>query len=559
VHGRALSNDGSTVYVVGEMQPASSTQKGTVRDAFIAVLDATNLLTTKISYLGEGAQGVAYAVAASDNAVFVAYTTSSAITGNDLHLCKLNASGVASDEWACTREVILQGNGQDVPVALALSQNNVVVIGTSDSTDLYHTGDGHHGDEDIIVGVYTRASLAQMSLQYLGGEATDRAGGVVIVGDEITVVGTTNSEEIALTDSARDTAPSGDSEGLIARLALNGGDILYMSLFGAHGADALTGVAYDPDSAEYCIGGAVASGGTSSGLPGLFQDELLGPSDAFVSRLRLDSEHAFEVVWTALVGGSGQETPGAVACAGGQTSIVGQTTSPDFPEKELADTANQFPGDVNGDRPGDAFVAIILSEKENPQPGEVRASLNTSSSEWTLDVSWDPFVDASSVKYAVGVGAADSDEPELLEYLDKNQVTSHTFENFRAGMGTTIRAFVRATDFFGNSTVARSDPIVVLSDSDGGLPDSGSADGGLPDSGHDAGALPHDAGIVDAGFDAGFDAGIDARPDAGDADAAPISARQAVLGWGCSSAGGTAFIGLGTLALALLLGPRKRS
>ena len=117
----------------------------------------------------------------------------------------------------------------------------------------------------------------------VGGNGADRALGVSLDPTGAAwVVGTTESDDLAVTPDAHAGRHSGAADAFVARLAPEDGRAVYLTYIGHVGQDELRGV-------HVGSGGSVAVCGQSSGVPGELRGPLSGgrrgPADALVLRL----------------------------------------------------------------------------------------------------------------------------------------------------------------------------------------------------------------------------------------------------------------------------------
>ena len=175
------------------------------------------------------------------------------------------------------------------------------------------------------------ASGALVYSTYFGGTHHDEANGIAVDGaGNAYITGMTTSEDFPITPGAfQATRGSSISDAFIVKLGSTGSTLGYSTLFGGAGPDVGVGIAVDPGGRAFVAGrtrGAVNNlPGTSTG----FQTAYAGGfEDGFLIRMSPDGA-AME--YGTYLGGSGGDTPNAVAIRGAEAFVVGQTTSVDLP------------------------------------------------------------------------------------------------------------------------------------------------------------------------------------------------------------------------------------
>lgn len=210
---------------------------------------------------------------------------------------------------------------------------------------------------DHVTAFVTRfnpAGTALLYSTYLGGTrdesgtdiAVDRTGAAY-------VTGFTNSTDFprkhplrsAARGCNRDPAHAGDA--FVAKLSPAGDRLIYSTCLGGSGADWGSGIAVDAVGAVYVTG---ATSSTDFPVKQPLQRRRAGQANAFVARI---SRNGGSLTYSTYLGGSGADQGSAIAVdATGSASIVGATTSWDFPLR--SPMQRTFGG---GD--ADAFVARL--------------------------------------------------------------------------------------------------------------------------------------------------------------------------------------------------------
>jgi hypothetical protein len=180
----------------------------------------------------------------------------------------------------------------------------------------------------------------------LGGNGEDFAGGVAVGSNGgIYVSGTTNSADIPVTAGLEASPGPGYTHGFALKLANDGSQVLWGTYLGGSRYDQVYSIAVDANGAAY-----VAGTTQSADLPTVHarQAAYRGNSDGFVAAIAPDGQ-SFN--YFTYLGGSGDDQANAIAVdAAGNASIVGSTTSANFP------TQNAFQSKLGS---GDAFVTRL--------------------------------------------------------------------------------------------------------------------------------------------------------------------------------------------------------
>jgi hypothetical protein len=121
-------------------------------------------------------------------------------------------------------------------------------------------------------------------------------------------------------------APCGASgDAFVAKLDAAGSALLYSTYLGGAAADLGLGIAVDGSGNAYVTGQTF-----SNNLPGGFTI-LRGPSDAFVTRINTNATGAASLLYSTLLGGTGDESASGIALDNsGYVYVSGQTSSADF-------------------------------------------------------------------------------------------------------------------------------------------------------------------------------------------------------------------------------------
>jgi len=176
------------------------------------------------------------------------------------------------------------------------------------------------------------ASGALVYSTYFGGTHHDEANGIAVDGaGNAYITGMTTSDDFPITPGAfQTTRGSSISDAFIVKLGPTGSTLGYSTLFGGFGPGVGVGIAVDPGGRAFVAGRTRPAAvnnlpGTSAG----FQTAHAGGfEDGFLIRMSPDGA---AVEYGTYLGGSGGDTPNAVAIRGAEAFVVGQTTSVDLP------------------------------------------------------------------------------------------------------------------------------------------------------------------------------------------------------------------------------------
>jgi len=193
-------------------------------------------------------------------------------------------------------------------------------------------------NRDVFITKWDPTGEQLLYSTYLGGSDAEWATGIAVDSSgSAYVVGYTWSQNFPVTPGAFQTKLAGSRNAFIAKLSPDGSKLIYSTLLGG-GGESTGGIAVD------AAGSAVVTGSAGPGFPvtpNAFQRApggncafQVGPiwtggDDAFVTKLSSDGG---SLVYSTLLGGScGESGYGVALNAGGDSWVVGQTVSRDFP------------------------------------------------------------------------------------------------------------------------------------------------------------------------------------------------------------------------------------
>jgi hypothetical protein len=288
---------------------------------------------------------------------------------HDVFVARVRVDGTV--EW-CT---YVGGPGYDRAYAIEVDGDRVVVAGragvgfptTAGAVQTGFQGDfapnGAYGPQDGFVLALSRDGSTLLWSTYVGGpgpgfvrDAAIGPGGDV----HVAITGVQGVHPLVTPGSFRDAPPPG-IDGVVARLAGDGGSVRWATYLGGSGVDLV-----NPSIRVDATGRVLVTGATDSWdfptTPGAFQPALHGPSDMTLSALAPDGA---SMVFGTYFGGGGDEeteTHSLALAPGGDVLLAATTTSEDLPG-----TAGALQGARAGAR--DGFVARF-----DPAGGLVRAT-----------------------------------------------------------------------------------------------------------------------------------------------------------------------------------------
>lgn len=262
-----------------------TTYNGGTFDAFAALIspDGEFLWST---YLGGTGWDYGYAVAATDDGLFVAGKTSSSnwvskgfdltyAGGNfDGYLVRLSVTG--QHVWS----TYLGGTGEEAAVSLASGNDVLYVVGDTTSTDLPFPGiqESRGSRDGFAVAVSTDGECLWGTR--LGGTDIDQATAILDGGSGSVVVAGTTTSDHWLADGSGN-ARCGEADGFVVRLCPTNGEILWGRYLGGPQNDTPLTLTRGPGD-TVCVAGMTYS---VDWLPNDPWGDPLGDADAFVATI----------------------------------------------------------------------------------------------------------------------------------------------------------------------------------------------------------------------------------------------------------------------------------
>ncbi len=364
---------------------------GTVSgDAFVAKFDSTGSNLVYFTYLGGSAEDGALdlAVDTNGNAFVVGLTTSGnfpvrkALFGHnrskiDSYLGTYSREGFVSVLNPSGSELVystyLGGYGGDIVTAVAVDESGAAwITGTTSSTNFPVVnplpGQRHRAKgQDAFVSKIAPGGGSLLFSTYFGGNQTDVGQGIACDSEgSAYVVGYTSSPNIPITNAFQTlvnnkTNVTGALDAFVAKFSAQGA-LLYSTFLGRAGNDAAYRVAVDS------VGNAYVAGYTQSklfpntmtnvvGLTNVSKASVLN-SDAFLAKIGVDSAGVSELLYSAVLGGTANDSGWDVAVTpSGEAYTVGITASRNFPTNNTAG----FLSRTNSGK-ADVFVAGISAD-----------------------------------------------------------------------------------------------------------------------------------------------------------------------------------------------------
>jgi len=341
---------------------------------------------------GDYDQASAVAVNASGSVLVTGWTNSAdlvyannASSGNyDAFVAQISSTGAV--QWV----TYLGGSSVDQATGIATdSANNVVVSGSTFSSDLAGANNTIQGDYDAFVAKFSTYGALQWST-YVGGVGTDIANGIAVdSADAIVVVGYTSSATSFV--GAGNAYQGGSYDAFVGKIGSTG-TLAWATFTGGMGLDWGTGIAVDSSDNVYITGHT-----SSDDFTGAINSYASGSYDAFVARI----SSAGTQLWATFLGGLGSDYGTGIAVNSSDTAyIIGTTSSDDLPAP-----TNTYVGGAY-----DAFVARISA--------------------------------AGAVLWATYLGGmgADYGSAIAIDPSDAALITGHTCSDDFVGMGNTYQS-----------------------------------------------------------------------------------------------------------------------
>jgi len=202
---------------------------------------------------------------------------------------------------------------------------------------------------------------------YLGGTGYERGSGIEVDSNGSAYI-TGQTTSIGLGTAGvfqQNTDPTNGSDAFVAKVNATGNQLLYFTYIGGPGFEEGIGIDIDGTGNAYISGTTQSSGLATSGA---YQRNLVGSSDAFVSKISADASQ--QLYFSYLGGGGGDVAGGIVVDETGAAYITGITPSPDFPtgrNLESGQLRNFAQPTFQSEYQGGAFDAFVTKFNPNGQ------------------------------------------------------------------------------------------------------------------------------------------------------------------------------------------------
>lgn len=241
----------------------------------------------------------------------------------------------------------LGGRNEDEGAAIALDPSgNIYIAGVTQSVDFPASSGSSAGGLDVFVTKLDPTGTHVLFSTYVGGSGTDDARSLAVdTAGNVYVAGLTRSPNFPMKTPVSSTL-HGDVDAFVFKMSTTGAGLIFSTYLGGGGNDEAHGIAIDAAHNVYVTGDT-----TSTDFPaaGALQGVNAGNTDAFVAKLA-PAGNAL-VYATYLGGGDGDSAQAIASDASGNVTVVGNTSSTNFP------TASAFQSTLQGE--SDAFVTRL--------------------------------------------------------------------------------------------------------------------------------------------------------------------------------------------------------
>lgn len=266
-----------------------------------------------------------------------------------------------------TYSTFLGASGRDHAYALFVDSSGVVAVAGTTSSPRFPTTNGaydttHNGGFDAFVCHLDPRKTGPAQLVYstfLGGSGHETAYAMSrMAGGVMSVAGSTSSPKFPTSAGAYGTSNNGRDDAFVSRLdprKTGSAQLVYSTLLGGRSYDGINGLAVDQSGIVTVVGDSYSQDFPTSA--GAFDKSHNGNSDAFASRLDPSKTGKAQLVYSTLLGESGDDSALALGVdASGVVTLAGRTGSSKFPTSSGAyDTSH------NGW--ADAFVSRLDPSK----------------------------------------------------------------------------------------------------------------------------------------------------------------------------------------------------
>ncbi|HJP92353.1 MAG TPA: SBBP repeat-containing protein [Pyrinomonadaceae bacterium] len=330
-------------------------------DAFVTKMNSTGTALIYSTYFGGANRdsgndialdeaGNAYVTGLTDSSNLPttpgAFRTTSVLTDEfDAFAMKLNATGTALVYSTYLGSIVGGGIAVD-------SAGNAYIAGQADghyptTPGAFQTTPG--GSSDAFVTKLNSTGTALVYSTLLGGSGFDFASKIAIdSGGNAYVTGTAQAG-FPVTAGAFQTSFNGPNDVFVTKLNSTGTALIYSTFLGGSGTDRANGIAVNVAGNAYVTG--FSDSLNFPVTPGAFQTVKAAGVDAFVTQLTAAGNG---LAYSTYLGGNADDSGADIALdIAGNASVVGSTSSPDFPTTADA-IQSDFGGGIN-----DAFITRL--------------------------------------------------------------------------------------------------------------------------------------------------------------------------------------------------------
>lgn len=354
-------------------------------DAFVARLGPAGDTLIFASFLGGKGDDAGIAVSLDrQGAVYVTGDTRSADFpksgalpgggpggGLEVFAAKLGATGAP-----LVYSVLFGGSRNDVGNGIKVdAAGNAIIGGYTLSPDFPATPGAYQtkwaGQSDAFLAKLSASAASLVYSTYIGGAGDEFTAGLDLdAAGNAYLVGWTTSPTYPTTPGAPGGLRRGDSDGFVSKLNPQGSSLVYSTLLGGSGKDAVYAVAVD-SSGSACLTGATESADfpTTRDAP---QTEIKGRADVMLARL--DASGSALAYSSYLGGGKIDDGLGIALDPAGNLYVAVETESEDFPVS-LGAYRKQFAGGI-----ADAVVLKLSPEELAPPAVPANGVVNAASS-----------------------------------------------------------------------------------------------------------------------------------------------------------------------------------
>jgi hypothetical protein len=242
----------------------------------------------------------------------------------DAFLLKIDSSG---EVVYCT----FLGGPNDSEVAKGVvvdNAGNIYVTGGTWSTDFPGTNSGDHfGQRDIFLTKFDPTGMNLLFTTLIGGTSQEESRAIALHNNEIVLAGWVRSTDFNVTANVYDNSANGGSDGFIAKVNANSGDLTYATYFGGSEDEFANDLVIDDNGNIFTTGNTRSAAFPTTA--GVINSTFAGTGDGFLLVLQANGT---TLQYSTFLGGGDEDVGWGVALADDGTAYaVGETQSSDFP------------------------------------------------------------------------------------------------------------------------------------------------------------------------------------------------------------------------------------